>query len=102
MRAQLIELTAPSRTPARNARSSNRLLTMRWQSSKSPSTAMQCTLASATVVICRCWMADGPPFGNMTKHSTPGCPDSPWIALDPVSPDVAASTVILSPDLPST
>ena len=74
---------------------------IRWQSSNVPSTAMQCTFGSGTVVICSSWRRLVRPSGNRMKTRTFDFPRSAAIAALPVSPLVAPRTFRVSPERPS-
>jgi len=82
---------------SRNSGSLKHALTVAWQSSKVPRREMLWMLGSVTVIICSSCVSDVFPSGYMMKHSTPDLPRSPWIADDPVSPDVAPTTVMRLP-----
>ena len=53
--------------------------------------------ATRTVIIWSSWVREVRPSGYMMKHSTFFLPRSPWIADEPVSPDVAPRTVMRMP-----
>ena len=67
-----------------------------WQSSKVPSIASACTLASGAVVIIRRCTSEMRPCGNSTTTSTWPRPRNASTAAPPVSPDVATTMVVRS------
>ena len=97
-----MELTPDRRISSRRARSPNRSLTMRWQSSKSPSIANAWTLGLPTVVICRRWTSDTRPRGKRMNTSTWDWSANASIAAAPVSPEVAPTIVARAPRCRST
>ena len=96
IRAQLIELTADRFCSSRKAVSLNIALTMSWQSSNEPSSAMLWTLLDSTVVICRRCTSDVRPFGCRMKMSIASRSRQASIAAEPVSPEVAPTMVTRS------
>ena len=93
MRAQLIEFTPESRSSPRNPGSLNIALSIAWQSSNVPSTAMLWTLPAPTVVICRRWTSETRPAGWRMKIDTRSRPLTASMAAEPVSPEVAPTMV---------
>ena len=93
----LIEFTAESRWPARNAPSAKSAFRTAWASSKEPSTARAWTFAAPVQAIWRSCSGEILPSGYRMKMAVPFFPLRPWIAAAPVSPDVAPSTLIVSP-----
>ena len=93
MRAQLMEFTATNWRPSGKKVWSPKLaLTMFWQSSKLPSSAILNTFGASTVVIWRRWTLDTRLCGCMIKISMLSQRRQPSIAAEPVSPDVAPIT----------
>ena len=92
-----MEFTAPTRWRCLNPASALMALTMSWQSSNTPSTAMLTIDGSLSENIWACWNGVIRPAGESMKTVTPGLPWSAYMADDPVSPLVAPTTVRVSP-----
>ena len=84
-----MEFALEKRMPAGGVSPRNACFTVRWQSSKLPSTAQAATLAPGMAVICRRWISLTPSRGYRTSAAVPGRSRKPFIAAEPVSPDVA-------------
>ncbi len=97
MRTKLIELTAERRCWVRNASSANIALTRAWQSSNVPSMARLWMFCDPTVVIWRRCTSEILPRGCNTTASIDGRSRNASIAAEPVSPEVATTTVTRSP-----
>src|SRR5260370_23682126 len=74
---------------ALKAKSPEIALTMSWQSSNTPRTAMLKMFASCSEYICAAWKALMRPYGESMKTCTFFLPRSAYSAEDPVSPEVA-------------
>ncbi len=82
---------------ALNAKSPEIALTMSWQSSNTPRTAMLKMLASCSEYIWAAWNALMRPCGESMKTCTFFLPRRAYSADDPVSPEVAPTTLTLLP-----
>jgi len=79
--------------PRLEAKSREIALTMSWQSSKTPRTAILKMLASCSEYICAVWKALMRPCGESMKTCTFFLPRSAYSAEEPVSPEVAPTTL---------
>ncbi len=102
MRAQLIELTVPRRWPRLKARSLDTALTMSWQSSNTPCTAMLWMFGSCSENIWARWNALMRPCGDSMNTATPRLPRIAYSAAPPVSPEVAPRMLSVVPRWVST
>ena len=94
-------LTVPIFQRRLKARSLLTALTMSWQSSNTPSTAMLWMLASCRLNICACWNGLMRPCGLSMNTLMPCLPRIAYSAALPVSPLVAPRMLSVSPRRPS-
>ena len=87
---------------ALNAASLFTALTMSWQSSNTPRTAMLNMFASCSENICAVWNGLIFPRGESMNTLTPRLPRKAYSAEEPVSPEVAPRMLMRSPLLAST
>ncbi len=84
-----MELTVPILWRALNDKSFETALTMSWQSSNTPSTAILKMFGSCRLNICAVWKALIFSFGDSMNTRTPRLPRIAYSAALPVSPEVA-------------